>query len=165
VYTGIMKQCLECLEEFPEYPYPNKKYCSVRCRLRVSSRKSVRRLRERNLCLRCTGPRDGSQVHCSKCRIIIYDHHRAKPQSRQIAQRKAVLKEYGLDLARLEEIRREQNGQCPICKDECELVVDHDHETGLFRGLLCGRCNCGLGFFRDSSYFLSEASKYLQRVG
>jgi Recombination endonuclease VII len=50
---------------------------------------------------------------------------------------------------------------CTICGDEDRLVVDHDHKTNKVRGLLCNRCNKGLGLFRDSPDFLEYARIYL----
>jgi hypothetical protein len=54
------------------------------------------------------------------------------------------------------------NQNCMICGKEEKLVVDHDHETGKVRGLLCNHCNRGLGHFRDSVQFLDLAAKYLK---
>jgi hypothetical protein len=42
------------------------------------------------------------------------------------------------------------------------LVVDHDHETGEVRGLLCNRCNTGLGFFADNRGYMRRALTYLE---
>lgn len=60
-----------------------------------------------------------------------------------------------------------QGGMCKICEDWFQpdrklLHVDHCHETGYVRGLLCKRCNFGLGWFRDSPKLLGEAMSYLQ---
>lgn len=56
---------------------------------------------------------------------------------------------------------------CEICKEpfasRSEACVDHCHRSGKFRGLLCGKCNAGLGLFRDSTLFLISAKNYLER--
>jgi len=61
----------------------------------------------------------------------------------------------------------EEQGGCAICKrnDHVEdLFVDHDHATGMIRGLLCRRCNTGLGFFKDNPAALREAAKYVEEA-
>jgi hypothetical protein len=56
----------------------------------------------------------------------------------------------------------DQGGRCAICQAELpQLVVDHDHATGLVRGLLCANCNCGIGFLRDDISILHSAARYL----
>lgn len=57
---------------------------------------------------------------------------------------------------------RDHDGKCKICGSEEKLQIDHDHETGSIRGLLCGRCNRGLGLFRDSVDYLEGAVRYLK---
>jgi len=51
--------------------------------------------------------------------------------------------------------------QCVICGDNGKLVVDHDHQTGQVRGMLCNHCNRGLGHFRDDPTLLEFAAQYL----
>ena len=59
-----------------------------------------------------------------------------------------------------------QEEKCAICKKhqsrlKKSLVVDHDHKTGIVRGLLCIKCNSALGFLNDSPAALRRALKYL----
>lgn len=72
---------------------------------------------------------------------------------------------YGITLAQYSVMLREQDGSCLICDDvdiDRRLHVDHDHATGAVRGLLCGRCNVGLGCFRDDPKLLRLAATYLE---
>ena len=58
------------------------------------------------------------------------------------------------------------SGVCGICGDppkEKRLCIDHDHNTGIVRGLLCHTCNTGLGMFRDSPDLMLKAIAYLAR--
>jgi hypothetical protein len=50
---------------------------------------------------------------------------------------------------------------CIICGDGGSLVVDHDHRENTIRGILCNRCNKGLGLFRDDPDLLEYARIYL----
>lgn len=58
-----------------------------------------------------------------------------------------------------------QEAVCAICgaqhTQDRMLAVDHDHQTGQVRGLLCGNCNRAIGLFRDSTENLKNAIKYL----
>jgi hypothetical protein len=51
--------------------------------------------------------------------------------------------------------------QCTICGDEGDLVIDHDHQKNEIRGMLCNRCNKGLGLFRDNADLLEYARIYI----
>lgn len=70
---------------------------------------------------------------------------------------------YGITAAVRSEIVRLQGGRCRICTEEAALVVDHCHATGRARGLICGRCNTGLGHADDSPDALrAKAARYLR---
>lgn len=62
----------------------------------------------------------------------------------------------------------EQAGLCAICHGETngqgDLHVDHDHVTGKVRGLLCSRCNTGIGMMGDNTALLRKAIEYLEGV-
>ena len=64
-------------------------------------------------------------------------------------------------------IYQKQNAKCAIChchqRYKC-LAVDHDHKTGMVRGLLCEQCNRGLGRFFDSVLRLRSAADYVERA-
>lgn len=61
-----------------------------------------------------------------------------------------------------------QNNQCAICEIDVlntegrRFAVDHDHITGKVRGLLCSKCNMGLGKFNDSPELIDAAIEYLE---
>jgi Recombination endonuclease VII len=86
-----------------------------------------------------------------------------KPERRPL---RANLKRYGLTEDDYDTMYHRQNGRCAICGKlpfNKLLVVDHDHETGQVRDLLCGGCNSGLGMFRDDPETLEAAASYLAR--
>jgi hypothetical protein len=78
------------------------------------------------------------------------------------ARRKALGK-YGLTQESFEALVEAQGRRCLGCGEERKLVVDHDHATGVVRGLLCGQCNTALGFAYDSPTILRALADYLER--
>lgn len=70
---------------------------------------------------------------------------------------------YNLTSDELSLIKEQQGGVCAICCKEDMLVVDHDHETGEVRGLLCQKCNRALGSFGDKLPSLRRCIDYLMR--
>ncbi|MFG2001358.1 endonuclease VII domain-containing protein [Spirillospora sp. NPDC048911] len=54
---------------------------------------------------------------------------------------------------------------CPICRSASAAHVDHCHETGAVRGLLCPECNTGMGQLRDDPATLRRAADYLEERG
>lgn len=62
-------------------------------------------------------------------------------------------------------LNKYQNNVCKICKKQnkkMRLSVDHCHRTGAVRGLLCGKCNAALGFFKDDINLIKNAIKYVK---
>jgi len=74
---------------------------------------------------------------------------------------------YGIGLDKYDSLLAEQAGVCAICKNECvsgkKLAVDHNHDTGEVRGLLCCKCNRGLGNLNDDPDRLRSAVLYLEK--
>jgi hypothetical protein len=63
------------------------------------------------------------------------------------------------------EMLERQGGRCAICRKISKgtgLVIDHEHRSGKVRGLLCTKCNSGLGMFQDDPKRLTEAARYLK---
>jgi len=75
---------------------------------------------------------------------------------------------YNLSLEYWNALLEKQNGVCGICKETPnlpeDLKVDHDHETGKIRGLLCNSCNIGLGSFKDNTDSLKNAVSYIECI-
>jgi hypothetical protein len=74
-------------------------------------------------------------------------------------------RDFGIGVEDYNTMFRNQNGVCAICKLSCStgkrLSVDHCHDTGKVRGLLCTNCNNGIGHLMDSIELLAEAIRYL----
>jgi hypothetical protein len=72
---------------------------------------------------------------------------------------------YGISKEGYEEILRRQRGKCAICKKAYarRLQVDHDHETGKVRGLICYRCNTALGWYEKTKPMAEKFESYLRR--
>ncbi len=89
--------------------------------------------------------------------------HRANPDQRKGWVLKAL---YGLSVEQYNERLEAQGGLCILCRHEdpkgYALAVDHEHETGMVRGLLCSKCNAGIALFNEDPDLLMLAAGYLQ---
>lgn len=72
---------------------------------------------------------------------------------------------YNSSFEELEALKAAQEYKCLICSSEKKLVIDHNHETGQVRAILCDKCNRGLGYFNDDPVLLIAASNYLLEKG
>lgn len=112
--------------------------------------------------------KDGLTYYCRPCQTI----RSKKSENYEKNVRKANLKKkYGITLEDYDSLLKRQKGVCDICKlPEPEssrfnyLCVDHDHNTGVVRGLLCYNCNTALGKFMDSPDNLRGAIFYLEKA-
>ncbi len=69
---------------------------------------------------------------------------------------------YSLSMMDVARMIHKQKGRCAICEIETDqLEIDHDHLSGKVRGLLCGKCNKGIGLFDDDTGKLKAAILYL----
>ena len=115
--------------------------------------------------------RPGKPVsHCTKCKVAYNKKYREQNREKFLAtERKSKLKTtYGITPEQYDAMLEKQNGKCAICFAAKPggrtrmFFVDHCHNKGSVRGLLCMRCNTGLGLFLDSPKFLSNAIVYLE---
>jgi hypothetical protein len=129
------------------------------------------------------GNKDGREASCKSChsnyaRIWRNRNKEATKYHAQTYYKKNRLKylekskerhlrkTFGLSKLQYAQLLVKQNGRCAICDvpaDECVrlLSVDHDHNTGEIRGLLCGSCNTAIGLLKDDPVILASALQYL----
>ncbi len=121
---------------------------------------------------------DGLQYTCKGCRSrVARDWYRAnkirlKPINRRWKKKNAQkisdqhrVKKYSVRPGQFKALRQRQRGRCAICKRHMESPhIDHNHRTGLVRGLLCKNCNWLLGHAQESKKILLGAIRYLHRT-
>jgi hypothetical protein len=101
---------------------------------------------------------------CKPCHYVA-----AKAGADLRANRRKYL--YGMTADEYNHLRKRQLDRCAICLEPAiddvgrGLRVDHDHESGVVRGLLCDFCNRGLGMFKDNPDFIRAAAEYVERGG
>ena len=94
------------------------------------------------------------------------DQYRAPNWSGLEREDAIMRRQYGITLAEYNAMLEKQDYKCAICGNEDEvegrrLAIDHCHTKGNVRGLLCGKCNRGLGLFYDNLDLLEKAKDYL----
>jgi Recombination endonuclease VII len=118
------------------------------------------------LCLDCPAKARPHRVLCQTCQ-----DKQLKLQERYASQRPWVkaashrLRVYGITPERYIDMLFDQNGRCGMCHQFFleSPDVDHDHETGEVRELLCHKCNTGLGYIDDVA-FMDRAKAYVRRI-
>jgi hypothetical protein len=113
---------------------------------------------------------DNRHPYCRLCRNSFEKQKRQEGKRREKRkkrspelQRKYMLKcRYNLEIEEYNKKLNAQNNLCAICfKSMSDPCVDHEHESGKVRGLLCRTCNFGLGAFKDNWKLLKRAAEYL----
>lgn len=87
------------------------------------------------------------------------EKHRQRLRERAPQKRAA---KYGLSVESVEFIFACNSGMCELCNKREATCIDHDHETGRVRGVLCQACNTGLGKLGDTVESLEKAIRYLK---
>ena len=112
--------------------------------------------------------RSDNKKPLGKCKLCVKEYsknHHLKNLNKRKNQK--LQKSYGISLSEKLNMLKKQNNKCEICKMKFNEIsdahVDHCHITKKVRGLLCTKCNPGIGFFEDSLDKLKSALKYLQK--
>lgn len=139
---------------------PKAIYCSRKCAVDAANHLRSERCRLRRLGKLCpcgeAVPSDAYQaLYCSKA---------CGDQAQNLRRR---LRNRGISLEHYNDLLERQEHRCAICRsedwgDKDIPRIDHDHETGRVRGLLCNTCNLVLGMFGDDSDRLGAAIAYLR---
>ena len=124
--------------------------------------------------------RGGAMRHLlkSRCNTCLYKEHRRWTEENPDRVREYRTKDAwtlakrcarrGITPEQLVDTFERQECCCAVCRNEIKLMdsaIDHNHETGEFRGVLCKQCNRALGMFQDSPTVLRNALEYLEAYG
>jgi hypothetical protein len=111
---------------------------------------------------------DWKKQNRDKCREYARRHGEKYPEKKELKNFKSKMHglsfEFSLD--EYKKLLAEQKGVCAICGEKDPkraLSIDHCHNSNKVRGLLCKKCNSGLGFFRDIKDIVVSAVKYLKK--
>lgn len=127
--------------------------------------------RKLHKCLECPSLTNGKR--CKPCNIKSRTIHQDRDRYRRFH---ATKKKYNIDELDFECLWIVFKGRCCICGNKLILpvkaigqpldvvTIDHDHVTGQIRGLLCGGCNKGIGYFHDNPVLLDKARRYCEKI-
>jgi hypothetical protein len=104
--------------------------------------------------------KDGCHSYCKEC-----NNRRSRESVKRLSgstRHYHLKRRCGIGADDFDRVVAEQAGVCAICGRRDPGHVDHDHETGEVRGILCFNCNGGLGQFRDDVDALRSAAVYLE---
>ena len=114
---------------------------------------------------------DGTRKKDSVCKVCNISKRRYSKKPIDGVSRSSTLeraKKYGVTPGEFQNMLASQDSKCIICGKEHlsphSLCLDHNHKTNTIRGLLCHRCNLGIGHFFDSPATLRKAAEYLEQA-
>ena len=118
-------------------------------------------------CRVCNNTTDDFYPNHARCRPCYLKSIR---KTKEEYRNKNLKSAYGIDILEYNEILEGQDGRCAICGGTDpklgavkNLCVDHCHDTGKVRGILCNSCNRGIGLLGDNIATLQNAINYLQK--
>ena len=179
-----MKTCTDCHIEkpFSEYSFPKSnggrpaskcKPCAVKYAVAWAKKNRERAYATRRRWYQNHKEEAKAQVRewCAKNRERVKENkkrYHAEHPNKERMRAWSLRVNFNITIEAYEAMYRAQNGVCKICQEPClsgkRLAVDHSHTTGTIRGLLCSKCNLGVGSFRDNPELLVAASEYLKAM-
>lgn len=111
---------------------------------------------------------EGRRLDCKYCRNELRRARYHKVKNTEEFQTKRANNmyklRYGISLEQYDEMFKRQGGVCAVCNEvsKKKLCVDHDHETGAVRALVCDRCNRAMGASNDDAAILRLCAEYLE---
>jgi hypothetical protein len=150
-----MQSKKEIKERRHKYYEKNKKHINIKARECYESHKKERKIYEKEY-------RTNHKKETKEYILKNKEHIRKKDKNWHLIQK------FGITLEQYNEMLTKQNDCCAICgrhKSELKkaLAVDHNHETLKIRGLLCEKCNRGIGYLCDDINLLKKAIKFLKK--
>lgn len=165
--TGLRpheRRCKACGAKFT-VKFNGEGYCSKSCRdigyekTKLAGREAARK--------RYYTKKQPYELECAWCESSFESEYKVKYCSDQCRKEStthnARLSTYGLSKDQYEALVERSGGLCEICQEKEAQHIDHCHDTGVVRGLLCQQCNHGLGNFQDRVALLNRASEYLSK--
>lgn len=155
-------ECLVCGKIYKKNAH-NQLYCSVKCKTKSYYKNNKKVVNDR--CKAFVH----SDIEKNRARhVAYYNEHKDAVKNRRL---KRV---YGISLEELRERLKNNGGKCEICRveilenspgrgvDSNAVVIDHNHDTGNVRGLLCSHCNLAIGLLKDNVITVARMLQYLQ---
>jgi len=154
--VGTDKVCLDCRIAKPLSEY---------------HRHNATKDRHQVICKPCMSARNRIWKTRNPEKLAAYERNRPRKPA-AVRRDEQLRREYGIDLARYDELVKQQRGLCAICQEapmpvpgkEIALYVDHCHTTNKVRGLLCQNCNFAIGHMKDDVARLRAAIAYLEET-
>jgi len=106
-------------------------------------------------------------LKCQEC-VRAYNRKRYQEIGANKVRETNLMKSFGMTIEEYDKLAEFQQNGCAICRLPCisgrRLAVDHNHETGEIRGLLCVKCNAVLGLINDDENLILKIIDYLKRT-
>lgn len=117
----------------------------------------------------CKGARNDKYCYCKLCANTKAKEGYARRGRNYLVEKGRMLKrQYGLTIDQFDQMLKDQRYMCLICDTELygdrSTHTDHDHATGVVRGLLCTNCNRGIGRLQEDIKIMQRAIEYLTKA-